>query len=129
MGLFNMDKMITPIKRAKNFGSAQSGSHHWLAQRISAIILIFLSLWLVFSLAHSGGMGAEYFLEYWHNPYRIGLFNFTIWTAIYHAELGLSIIIGDYIHQVFWRNFLLIFIKILALSMAFFVGWQLLYWY
>jgi len=42
--------LSTPLAKARGLGSAKSGTHHWIAQRLTAIALIPLSLWFVLSL-------------------------------------------------------------------------------
>ena len=37
----------TPLKRARGLGSAKDGTHHFVVQRITAIALIFLSIYVV----------------------------------------------------------------------------------
>ena len=36
------------IVKAKNSGSAKSGFHHWLLQRVTGIILALCSVWLIY---------------------------------------------------------------------------------
>ena len=40
----------TPLGRVLGLGSAKEGTDHWWAQRVSAVALIFLGGWFVFSL-------------------------------------------------------------------------------
>ena len=37
----------TPLKRARGLGSAKDGTHHFIVQRITALALVPLSLWIV----------------------------------------------------------------------------------
>ncbi|TAL78509.1 MAG: succinate dehydrogenase, hydrophobic membrane anchor protein [Burkholderiaceae bacterium] len=44
------DSLRTPLKVARRFGSSKSGVHHWWLQRLTAIALTPLSIWLLFFL-------------------------------------------------------------------------------
>ena len=43
-------KMVTPLKKAKGLGSAKESTGHWWAQRVSALALIVLTLWVVYAV-------------------------------------------------------------------------------
>ena len=49
----------SPIGRARGLGSAKQGLHHWWMQRITAVLLVPLTLWFVFSVASLIGGGYE----------------------------------------------------------------------
>ena len=37
----------TPLKRARGLGSAKDGTHHFVVQRITALALVPLALWVI----------------------------------------------------------------------------------
>ena len=41
------DHLRTPLKNARGLGSAKDGTHHFVLQRITAVALVFLSLYVV----------------------------------------------------------------------------------
>jgi succinate dehydrogenase / fumarate reductase, membrane anchor subunit len=43
----NAKDLRNPLKRARGLGSAQFGVSHWWTQRVTAVGLIILGLWLV----------------------------------------------------------------------------------
>ncbi len=89
------------LKNARGLGSAKSGAHHWIAERISAIALIFLSAWLVyfFNAVSATGGGYDYVRELFTQPiHAIGGILF-INTALYHGTLGTQVVFEDYIHS------------------------------
>ena len=46
-------QFLTPAKAARGLGSAKSGTHHHIGQRVSAIALVFLVPWFLFlSVSH-----------------------------------------------------------------------------
>ena len=76
-----------------------SGSHHWWWQRLSAISLIPLSLWFVFSiLSHLNSNYTE--VVQWMESTSVSCLLLLFFCAVfYHAKLGLEVIAEDYIHN------------------------------
>ena len=37
-GSVNFDDLRNPLARAKNMGSAKTGSHHWLAEQTTSLV-------------------------------------------------------------------------------------------
>ena len=54
----------SPLGRARGLGSAKEGLHHWWAQRITAVAMVPLTLWFVYSVASlaSGRMDFDLWL-------------------------------------------------------------------
>lgn len=79
-------------------GSAKSGTGHFIKQRITAIFMIPLALWFVFTvlmLAHTPITDLPWFIT---SPITIiGALLFIV-NMMWHASLGLQMIIEDYIH-------------------------------
>jgi succinate dehydrogenase / fumarate reductase membrane anchor subunit len=116
MSLSN-DRLRTPLKNARGLGSAKDGTHHFVLQRITAIALVFLSLyvlWLIISVI--GGDYATVRAAVAHPCNAVLLTAFVIAT-FWHAKLGLQVIIEDYVHTP-WSATLLhlgnIFVCVLA---------------
>jgi succinate dehydrogenase / fumarate reductase, membrane anchor subunit len=104
----------TPLKKARGLGSAQHGVGHWWAQRVTAVALVILSLWLVslvlrvlhgdYATAH--GLVAK--------PWNAVLLIAFVVASFWHAVLGLQVIVEDYVH-VRWKEIaLLMAIKFIA---------------
>ncbi|MEK7802692.1 MAG: succinate dehydrogenase, hydrophobic membrane anchor protein, partial [Pseudomonadota bacterium] len=49
-----------PLARARGLGSAHSGVHHWMHQKITALANIPLSLWAVWSVTKLAVAGMTY---------------------------------------------------------------------
>lgn len=90
---------VTPYSAAHGFGAAGHGAGHWWAQRVSAIALVPLVLWLVWALA--SGAATDYTaLSVWlMAPINSILLILLLIAAFHHAALGLQIIAEDYIHS------------------------------
>jgi len=88
----------TPLKRARGLGSAKSGAHHWIVQRITAVALIPLCLWviwLVLAALHADYAQARALV---HQPVHAVLLIAFVLAAFWHAQLGLQVVIEDYVH-------------------------------
>ena len=92
-------KFRTPLSHARGLGSAQEGTGHWWAQRLTAIALVPLTLWFVWSVI--GLMGADYQTvhDWVAQPMNAGLLLVFIYATFYHSMLGLQVIIEDYVHS------------------------------
>lgn len=106
-----------PLTKVKGLGVAHDGVEHWINQRISAVILIFFSVWLVYNLSQHAADDYQTIITWLANPWNsAGVFLFFT-TATYHAVLGIQVIIEDYVYVKFWRYGALLIIKILAVSL------------
>lgn len=86
----------SPLARARGLGSAKSGVHHFWVQRLSALALIPLSLWFVFSIAKIPGHGF-YAMRHWVSAPSVAItLVLFLAAAIYHSALGLQVVIEDY---------------------------------
>ncbi len=98
---------------ARGLGSAKEGVSHWAWQRLSAIILIPLTLWFVFSiirLSQSEGLAA---LQSWFASPLNAILAILLFGALFlHAKLGLQVVIEDYIHAPCCKITLLVGVKI-----------------
>ena len=88
----------TPLKRVRGRGSARSGTHHFIVQRITAVALIPLLVWIVWlalTLMHSDYAHARATL---HHPVQALLMIVFVGAAFWHAQLGLQVVVEDYVH-------------------------------
>lgn len=88
-----------PLARAKGHGSAHSGVHHWLAQRLSAVFLLFLTGWMIYAVLSLAGADYEAVRAFVARPVNAALFVLLLIVMLYHAMLGLQVVIEDYVHQ------------------------------
>ncbi len=75
------------------------GTHHWLHQRITAIVNLPLMLWLIWSVTHMTGWSHAEFTGWLSAPVNAGLMILAIISIFYHAALGAQVIIEDYVHN------------------------------
>lgn len=89
----------SPLARARNHGAAKTGTHHWWMQRVTAIALIPLTLWMLSCLECLITGHYTQFIEWLKSPFVAIALSLFIITSFYHAALGLQVIIEDYIHK------------------------------
>ncbi len=108
----------TPIAKVKGLGSAKTGTVHFWMQRISAIALIPLSIWMVIYTRHIMQTDYAEMLAWISTPCNSILAICWLVAAFYHAAIGLQVIMEDYIHSE-WRKLTTIWaMKLLFLFLA-----------
>lgn len=86
----NSGRMRSPLGRARGLGSAKEGVEHWWVQRVTAIALVPLMLWL--SIALIGGVGSSYttVVTWLRAPLTTILMVLLLIALFYHTALGLQ---------------------------------------
>jgi succinate dehydrogenase / fumarate reductase membrane anchor subunit len=79
-------------------GPAKEGVTHWWWQRVTSVLLIPLSLWFVFSLASLVGADYQTVVDWMRSPIITALLIMFVISTFYHAQLGIQVVIEDYIH-------------------------------
>lgn len=106
------------LGRVRGLGSAKEGVEHWWMQRLTALALVPLALWFVAALvAH---MGADHAgaVAWIGAPVNVGLLLLLIAATFHHAQLGLQVVIEDYVQHEAAKIALLILVKAAALVLA-----------
>jgi succinate dehydrogenase / fumarate reductase membrane anchor subunit len=91
--------MRNPLATARGHGSAKSGVHHWFAQRSTALLLLVLIGWLVFAMVRLSGADHASAAGFIGHPVNATFLILLIVTLVYHAMLGLQVVIEDYVHR------------------------------
>lgn len=87
------------LSRVRGLGSTREGVHHWWAQRMSAVALLPLSMWFVYSLITLTGADYQSF-HAWVSEFGNSVFLvLLIVTLFHHAQLGVTVVIEDYVHS------------------------------
>lgn len=108
----------TPLANARGLGSAQHGTGHFWAQRVSAVALIPLSLWFVGSIvAH---VGADYatITAWLSSPFQAVLMILYLTAIFYHSQLGLQVVAEDYIHTAWLKVATIVVLQFINILLA-----------
>ncbi len=95
----HIDLLRSPLGRARGLGSARSGSKHWWAQRLTAVALVPLTLWFIWSMLHLTGASQGDVAEWLASPVRLALMLALIVATFHHLQLGMQVVIEDYVVQ------------------------------
>ena len=89
----------SPLGRVLGLGSAKDGTEHWWAQRVSAIALIPLTLWFMFSLLALPALDYATVRAWLSFPWSGFLAVLLVAALTYHSHLGTTEVIEDYVHS------------------------------
>ena len=104
----------TPLNRARGLGSAKDGLHHWWAQRLTALALIPLVVWFAISLVMLSGADYAIARAWIGSPIVMVLLILTIVIGLHHGQLGMQVVIEDYVHNEGVKLALIVGIRFLA---------------
>lgn len=110
--------MRTPISRVRGLGSAKEGTHHWWMQRLTAIALIPLGIWFVISMISLAGADHAAASAWLANPLTAVLMLLLIVATFHHLQLGLQVVIEDYIHSEAAKVVCLIGLKLASFALG-----------
>jgi succinate dehydrogenase / fumarate reductase membrane anchor subunit len=87
----------SPLGRVLGTGSAKDGTGHWWAQRVSSVALIPLTLWFFFSLLTLPALDYGTVRAWLGLPISGFLAVLLVAVMSYHAYLGTTVVIEDYV--------------------------------
>lgn len=99
---------VTPTKTTRGLGASKTGTSHHIRQRVSALALIVLVPWFLFSIMNAALGGYADALRWIASPINATLLVLTAGAAFYHMRLGMQAVIEDYIGKAGTRAALLI---------------------
>lgn len=108
----------SPLSQARGLGSAKDGVGHWWMQRLTAVALIPLSLWFVASIVHLSGAGYAAVAGWIGSPAVAVALVIFIACIFHHSQLGLQVVIEDYVHSGFLKLTTLVVMKFLHVIAA-----------
>ncbi|MBT8142146.1 MAG: succinate dehydrogenase, hydrophobic membrane anchor protein [Gammaproteobacteria bacterium] len=93
----SLDLKKTPLGTAQGLGSAKDGTGHWWAQRVSAVLIIPLAIYLLFTF-----LGLQSYdhitVKMWlQQPYVAASMLMFVLSIFFHSELGIQVVVEDYV--------------------------------
>jgi len=104
----------TPLARVLGLGSAKEGVEHWWWQRLTALALVPLGIWFVIVVISLVGAGYAEARAWVSAPLNMVLLIAFAAALLHHAQLGLQVVIEDYVHNEAWKLTGLLAVKFLA---------------
>ena len=106
--------MSTPLARARGLGSAKSGLQHWWHQRVSAVAMVGLVIWMVFLVFSLAGADYQTALNVLSHPANATVVVLFVAVGLWHASLGLQVVLEDYVANESVRLIAVLAVKMVA---------------
>ncbi len=108
----------TDYARVHGTGAAGEGVGHWWSQRITSVALIPLTLLFIVPFGRALGEGHAAFVATYSNLWHALVAILFIIAAFRHLQLGLQVVIEDYVSAKEWRTGLLLANTLLTTAFA-----------
>ncbi len=108
----------TPLGRVRGLGSAKDGTHHWWMQRLTAVALVPLTIWFVVSVIGLAGADHVAAAAWLASPLTAVLMLLLIAATFHHLQLGLQVVIEDYIHGEAMKVACIVGVKLVSIALA-----------
>jgi succinate dehydrogenase / fumarate reductase membrane anchor subunit len=118
----SIEVMRSQLGRVRGSGSAHSGVHHWYAERVTAIALVPLSLWFIVSMLRLLGAPQEAVVTWAGHPVNAALLIALIIMTFHHMQLGVQVVLEDYVTAKWLMNILILCTKGAALILGLIAG-------
>jgi succinate dehydrogenase / fumarate reductase membrane anchor subunit len=89
----------TSIGRVRGLGSSHSGTHHFLASRLTAVGNLVLIPWLMISLALLPAWDYATVRGWMAQPLAATGMVLIFINTVWHARLGVQVMLEDYVHE------------------------------
>jgi succinate dehydrogenase / fumarate reductase membrane anchor subunit len=103
----------TEIGRVRGLGSAHHGGHHWWAMQLSSAASLITTAFLAISFVLLPDLSFEVVRPWLARPLTVTMLALLVVSMFWHARLGLTVMIEDYVHGQGTR-----FASLLALNLA-----------
>ena len=107
--------MRSTLSRARGMGASKSGLHHWWVERVTGIALVPLTVWFIYAVLHLLGAPQAAVHRFVANPVNTVLLLATVGMTFHHMQLGLQVVMEDYIDSRKWLTGSLLANKAVAL--------------
>jgi len=89
--------LMTPLNRVLGLGTAKGAGEHWWLQRMTAVALLPLGLWLAYQLLTLGSFSYASVVAWVREPATSILLILLVVAVGYHSVLGVQVVIEDYV--------------------------------
>jgi succinate dehydrogenase / fumarate reductase membrane anchor subunit len=113
-----MNSAQTPLHKVQGMGSSHSGTGHFWRERVTSVALIPLSLWFLYAMLGLTGTSEVTALQFLAHPWNALLMGGFVVFSLYHAALGLQVVVDDYVHTTGTKIFLLLLIRFSVIAVG-----------
>jgi succinate dehydrogenase / fumarate reductase, membrane anchor subunit len=108
----------SPLGRVLGTGAAHDGVRHWWSQRLTSIALVPLTVWFVVSLLALPSLGYSTLVAWMSQSSTALLLILLVLTAAWHSQLGVRVVVEDYVHGAGARTLTLVVIAFAHVLLA-----------
>ncbi|MEE2689181.1 MAG: succinate dehydrogenase, hydrophobic membrane anchor protein [Pseudomonadota bacterium] len=116
----------SPLGRVRGLGSAKDGTHHWWMQRVTAVALVPLALWFAVAIIKMTGASHGEAIAWVQSPFNAIMLLLLIVATFHHMQLGLQVVIEDYVHREGTKVVLILTEKLASFTLAVAAGFAVL---
>jgi succinate dehydrogenase / fumarate reductase membrane anchor subunit len=110
--------LSSPLRQVLGAGPARSGVREWWLQRLTSLALVPLSIWFVVSLVVLPGFDHLTVVTWMAQSWTALLLILLVLVGSWHSQLGLKVIIEDYVHAEGAKTLLLVLVGFVHVLMA-----------
>jgi succinate dehydrogenase / fumarate reductase membrane anchor subunit len=100
--------LSSPLRRVLGAGPSRSGVRDWWLQRLTSLALVPLSIWFVASLLALPSFDHVMVVAWMAQSWTALLLILLVLIGAWHSQLGLKVIIEDYVHDEGAKTLLLV---------------------
>jgi succinate dehydrogenase / fumarate reductase membrane anchor subunit len=95
--MLKSNNMKTPLAQARGLGAAKSGLSHWWHQRLTAIAMVGLVVWMCALVVMLAGADFESAMSLLSHPINAAILILFVGVGFWHSALGLQVVLEDYV--------------------------------
>jgi succinate dehydrogenase / fumarate reductase, membrane anchor subunit len=103
-----MKSLRSPLGAVSGLGSAKGGAHHWWMQRLTSIALVPLTVWFTVSILSLPSLDHVTVVSWMAQSWTSLLLILLVLVATYHSQLGVRVVVEDYVHSSGMRTLTLV---------------------
>lgn len=92
-----MRDLRSPLAKVKGLGASGDATHHFWIQRLTALALIPLVVWLSVSIIALPDMSYDTIVALFQRPFHAVMMILLVLVSLHHGQLGMQVIYEDYL--------------------------------
>jgi succinate dehydrogenase / fumarate reductase, membrane anchor subunit len=104
--------------RVQAQASTRQGAHHWLLERVTSVALVPLTLWFIVSAVSLSGADYAEVRLWLGGPFNTTFMLLLIIALFWHTQLGLTVVIEDYVHHEMTKFVSLMLVNFAAIALG-----------